>query len=424
TAKDKLLLAISGGLDSMVMLHLFQQCGFQFAVAHVNFQLRGEESEGDEQFLKEVCQKNSIEFFSQKVDTQAHADQTGESIQMAARTLRYNWFQALANEHHFDYITTAHHANDSLETMLLNLVRGSGLEGLDGITAKNGKIIRPLLFASRETIEKYAKENAIVWREDRSNASDDYQRNFLRHQVVPLLKKLNPSLENSFRESANKISGGVALLHFGIDQWKQKFEVRVNGLIRWKKEGITRFENPGGVLWNLAKTYGFNADQCEQAVQVIGETGKRFLSGSHELIIDRSELILLPVQTDSGNVVIEATDTHVERGDNQLKILVTKNSGHGRDPLIAELDRDKITFPITWRSWKAGDAFHPLGMSHHKKVSDFLVDEKVSLADKKNVSVLESAGEIIWIVGYRIDDQFKISDQTVSKISFQLSVEK
>lgn len=424
TAKNKLLLTVSGGIDSMVMLDLCLRSNLSFSVAHVNFQLRGEESDGDEQFVKNVCQKNRIPFFSKKMETQTYADQHGVSIQMAARTLRYEWFTALAEEHHFDYILTAHHANDSLETVLLNIVRGTGLEGLDGIAAKNGKIIRPLLFASRETIEQYAKENTIAWREDRSNASDDYQRNFLRHKVIPLLKELNPSLENSFRESATKIAGGVGLLQFGIEQWRQENETRNGDQIRWKKTGIIRFENPGSVLWSLAKNYGFNFDQCEQAVRSIDEIGNQFLSHTYELVVDRNELILSPLQPDSGDVIIEETHTHSTRGNQSLTIQVVNHSGFSQDPMIAELDRDLITFPMVWRRWKAGDSFHPLGMSHSKKISDFLIDEKISLADKKNVSVLEADGKIIWVVGHRIDDRFKISNQTVRKISFHLSTGK
>jgi tRNA(Ile)-lysidine synthase len=424
TAKDKLLLTVSGGIDSMAMLHLFQQCNFFISVAHVNFQLRGSDSEGDEQFVKDTCQKNNIPFFSKKMETQAYADKTGLSIQMTARALRYQWFDELASEQPFDYIVTAHHANDSLETVLLNLVRGSGLEGWDGIAVKNGKVIRPLLFASREAIEQYAKENNIAWREDRSNASDDYQRNFLRHKVVPLLKGLNPSLEDSFCESINKISGSVELIRFGIEQWRDKYEARPGDQIHWKKEGILLFENPASILWNLIKSFGFNFDQCQQMIESIKETGKHFFSSSHELTIDRSDLILSAKKDDLGDVIIDANDTTVLRGKLSLTLQVKEKSEIRTDRHVAEFDLDKIIFPIVWRSWRPGDSFYPLGMNHQKKISDFLIDEKISLADKKNISVLESGGKIIWIVGHRIDDRFKISSGTRTKISFQFSQPK
>ncbi len=221
---DRILVAVSGGLDSMVMLHLFQQCKFIVGVAHVNFQLRGKESDDDEKFVKEFCTKNAISFYAKKFDTGEFAKENDLSIQMAARQLRYNWFNELLAEHQFDFVATAHHLNDAVETVLLSLVRGSGLVGFDGIAFKNNKVIRPMLFATRPEIENYAKENNIQWREDHSNASDDYSRNFIRHNIYPLLKQLNPSLEKTFNESIDKIAGAVELADLGTVQWRKIFE--------------------------------------------------------------------------------------------------------------------------------------------------------------------------------------------------------
>lgn len=419
-SKDKILLAVSGGLDSMVMTHLFRECTFQFSVAHANFQLRGEESEGDEKFVKNYCETYSIPFFSKKVETENYAEQHDLSIQMAARELRYRWFDELANQHHFDFIVTAHHLNDSLETVLLNFVRGSGLEGWDGIAPKNGKIIRPMLFASRKEIEDYATQNKITWREDRSNASDDYQRNFLRHQVVPLLKELNPSLENSFSESTAKIAGSVEWMELGIAQWKEKFQTKKGAQIHFNKKGFERFKNPESILWHLIKSYGFNFDQCQQIIKAINESGKLFFSATYELVVDRAALILSRKEREADAILIEENQAEAQRGNCFLKIIRKENSAFTNNKSNASLDEAKLKFPLKWRAWKAGDSFHPLGMTNKKKISDFLIDEKISVADKKTISVLESKNEIAWVVGLRIDDRFKITSETKKIISFRV----
>src|SRR6478609_2647814 len=307
---QRLLLAVSGGIDSMVMLHLFRECGFNIGVAHANFQLRGDESEGDEKFVEAVCKKNSIPFFAKKFETETYAKSNRISIQMAARDLRYQWFHELADSRQYDFIATAHHLNDSIETVLLNLVRGAGLEGLDGIASKNGKIIRPMLFASRLEIENYAKENKIEWREDRSNASDDYSRNFIRHQVYPLLKELNPSLETTFEESVNKISGSVELMEVGLKQWRQKFETRKENQVFLDKKGFESFEKQGSILWNLIKGFGFNFAQCTQVITSIhAQSGKRFTSAHYEFVIDRDHLIISKIQTELTETIIESNQS-------------------------------------------------------------------------------------------------------------------
>ncbi|SRR5260221_8934602 len=424
TGKDKILLAVSGGIDSMVMLHLFIDCGFTIGVALANFQLRGSESDGDEKFVKEVCEKNAIPFFTKKFETEGYADQNHLSIQMAARELRYTWFSELLEQHHFDFIATAHHVNDSIETVFLNLVRGSGLEGFDGIASKNGKVIRPLLFATRQQIENYAKENKIDWREDQSNATDDYPRNFMRHQVYPLLKELNPSIEKTFSESMDKISGAVELLAAGISHWREKFETKKGEQILIDKKGLDHVKNPGSVLWNLIKGYGFNFDQCVQIVSAShGQSGKRFSSPKYELVVDRNDLVISPLSFGEGwgEVLIEKDQCEAQLGNLILKIEKKEKGDFKNDPTIAILDADKLQFPLRWRKWKAGDYFYPLGMTHKKKLSDFLIDQKVSMTDKETITVLESGNEIVWVVSLRMDDRYKITDQTLSIVNCQLS---
>jgi tRNA(Ile)-lysidine synthase len=423
TSHDKILLAVSGGLDSMVMLHLFNECRFTVSVAHANFLLRGKESNSDENFVESFCKKSSIPFYSRRIETELYARQNHLSIQMAARETRYQWFSELAEMYHFHYIATAHHLNDSLESVLLNLVRGSGLEGWDGIEPKNGNIIHPMLFATRRQIEAYAKESKIAWREDSSNASDDYQRNFIRHRVIPLLRELNPSLETSFSDGVAKISGAVELELLGIRYWKEKFEKKKRNQILFEKKGLNQFINPENVLWSLIKGFGFNVDQCRQIVSSLhGQSGKKFLSSNFELLIDREFLIISKHSEVSDEVLIDKGQSQAALGNLALKIEEKIQGGAKADPNFASLDAQKLKFPLRWRTWRAGDDFYPLGMSHRKKVSDFLIDQKISLVDKKSVTVLESGNEIVWLVGLRLDERYKISEMTLSTVHCQLTI--
>lgn len=421
SSKDKILLAVSGGIDSMVMLHLFMESGIAIGVAHANFQLRDVDSDNDEDFLRKYCEKNSIPFFVKRFETEHVAKSMHLSIQMAARELRYAWFKDLLREQHFDLVATAHHANDSVETVLLNLVRGSGLEGLDGIAPKNGPIIRPLLWASKQEIEAYAKENRMEWREDRSNAGDDYARNFIRHRVYPLLRELNPSLEKTAGESMSKISGAVELSGLGAGHWRAQFETKKGDQILFDKKGFGSFHNPAGVLWNLIRGFGFNLDQCHQVIAALpGQPGKLFTAPSYELVIDRAYLILSKVRTGLTEILIEADQTEVSLGPLRMKIERVERASVKHYPAQALLDAAKIKFPLRWRKWKPGDSFHPLGMHHKKKLSDFLIDEKVSLTDKETTTVLESGDEIVWVVGHRIDERYKVDDSTGAAIICRL----
>lgn len=422
TSKDKILLAVSGGVDSMVMLHLFKECGFIVGVAHANFQLRGIDSEGDERFVKEISDKNSIPYFVKRFETETYAKSNHWSIQMAARELRYGWFKELLTEQHFDLIATAHHLNDSIETVLLNLVRGSGLEGIDGISSRNGKIIRPMLWATRLEIERYAKENKIEWREDRSNASDDYARNFIRHRVYPLLEELNPSLEKTADESITKISGAVELMESGAEHWREKFERAKGSQILLDKKGIEHLNNPAGVLWNLTKGLGFNLDQCRQIITAMhGQPGKLFTTSQFELVIDRDHIIISPIQPEMTETLIQISQTEASLGNFKMKIERNETVDIKNDPAMAVLDAAKLKFPLRWRKWRSGDSFYPLGMNHQKKLSDFLIDRKISLVDKETITVLESGGEIVWVVGLRLDDRYKVTETTELTVTCRLS---
>jgi tRNA(Ile)-lysidine synthase len=418
---DRLLLAVSGGHDSMVMAHLFQSCSYSFSVAHVNFQLRGKDSDHDEQFVKDWCIQNKIPFFCQRVETNNYAIENKLSIQMAARDLRYAWFNELLDKNGFQHVVTAHHLNDSIETVLINLARGTGLEGLTGISTKSGNLIRPLLFATRSDLENYAAEHEVAWREDSSNASDDYQRNFIRHHIIPAFKKLNPSFEETIKETLSKISSEFNLLKTDLEVWKDENFIIENERIKIKKSGL---ELPVATarLWHCIKDFGFRFSACEDIMCAIhGQPGKQFLTNSHKLIVDRDFLELVPIHTNWSEVFIDEGQAETTLGTWRLQILKTNGTKHTGKLNEASLDFEKLSFPLVWRKWRAGDSFYPLGMTQRKKISDFLIDRKVSVAEKDSVTVLESGGEIVWLAGHRIDNRFRLTDSTSHVITFSIS---
>jgi tRNA(Ile)-lysidine synthase len=419
---DRILLAVSGGLDSMVMLNLFVRGGFTVGVAHSNFQLRGDESEKDENFVKATCARLSIPFFTTKFATQAYAQQHSVSIQMAARELRYAWFATMAELHNFQHIATAHHANDSLETVLFNWANGTGTNGLGGIAIQQGIIIRPLLWATRNDIEKYASENSIAWREDVSNSTDDYTRNFIRHQIVPKLKELNPSLETTFLRGQRKLQGELAFLQQAIEDWKMKFVKQSNFGFSIDKKALSDLVNGAAILHHVISSYGFNFDVCEEIFSALnGQSGKKFISTQHLLIIDREKLLVTRHQQPEQEVVIENENTEYTLGALTITLKNSINLTLSSSPLVAVIDADTLHYPLRWRTWREGDAFCPLGMKHKKKLSDFLIDSKISVSEKANVTVLESSGQIIWVVGYRIDNRFKVTAQTKRTLIVSLS---
>ncbi|MCX8490886.1 MAG: tRNA lysidine(34) synthetase TilS [Cyclobacteriaceae bacterium] len=414
---DKILLAVSGGMDSMVMLQLFHLTGLSIEVAHCNFQLRGEESSEDEKFVEAKCKNWSIPFHSTRFDTKNYATEHGLSIQMAARELRYNWFHQVKEKEKLDWIATAHHLSDSVETVLLNLTRGTGLDGLIGIPDKNDFVIRPLLFASHKELTNYAAETGILWREDRSNETDGYHRNFVRHQIIPKLTQINPAFEQSIAKMVERLSGDSVILSQAIDFWKKQYQKNENDKVILEKNGFRPsldHSYNSALLWRLVRGYGFHFDQCKKIVHALhGQSGKKFLSANHQLVVNREHLIIAPLSNALVEVTIELGQIEAYLGNQQLTLFTTTiGSSQNSDEATTRLDSVSLRFPLTWRKWRAGDSFFPLGMTGHKKISDFLIDQKVSLIDKEAVTVLESAGEIAWVVGYRIDDRFKVKTNT------------
>ena len=411
---DKILLAVSGGVDSVVMFHLFRQARLDFAVAHCNFQLRGEASDGDEKWVEALCKENSIPFHSARFDTADYARQNGLSIQMAARQLRYTYFERLLKEEGYQKTATAHHANDNVETVVLQFIKGSGIGGLKGIPVKNDTVIRPMLFATRDDIEQYAKANAIGWREDLSNASDDYQRNIIRRRIIPVMKEINPALEHTFDTTLERITGAHHWVRNFIDQFTAS-HVSIAG--EEMTIDISALRNSGAaatLLWELLKDKGFNFDQCRE-ITAEHQPGKRFLSSGYSLHIDREVLIIRPAHGGSDmHILIETPMQPVVStiGEIAMRVVNMEDFKLSADAGIAQVDFDLVQFPISWRNWRAGDAFIPLGMHGQKKVSDFLIDVKVSVPEKEKITVIESAGRILWVVGLRIHDHFKVTSKT------------
>jgi tRNA(Ile)-lysidine synthase len=417
--EDKLLVTVSGGVDSVALCHLLRAYKARFVIAHCNFGLRGKESDEDELFVEELAEEMEVNIHIKKFDTKAYAKDSGLSTQMAARELRYQWFSELAEQKEYRYIVTAHHQNDLVETVLLNLIRGTGIAGLHGIKAKSGNILRPLLFASKEDILQYARENKLQWREDSSNESNKYQRNLLRLDVIPLLKKINPNLENTFLQSVEKISAAENIFNNYIEGCKIDFLSQKENYTVLEYDFLKEETEPRLILFELLRPFGFNYSQAAEIVESLdGDPGKKFISSSHLLVKDRSQLIITKKkeETKSAEISIEEnTETvFLPWTEETIKFQLTTGFEKIQDTCIAFLDFEKLTFPLLARPWQAGDSFHPFGMKGKKKVSDFLNDLKVPLNLKENITVLLSGNDIVWVAGYRIDERYKASEDKKS----------
>jgi len=416
----KLLLATSGGLDSMVMAHLFHKLKYEVALVHCNFQLRGMESFGDQNFVQEYAEANEIPIFVTQFDTEAFAKDYKLSTQVAARDLRYNWFYELLETENYDYILTGHHADDNVETFLINLSRGTGLEGLVGIPEQNDKIIRPLLLFSREDIANYANEHDIQWREDSSNASDKYLRNKIRHDLVPLFKELNPQFLASFQKTQSFLQESQQMVEDASIMVYQQVASQDENEIRFDLNQLKKLPNYSSYLYQWLHEFGFLAwDDVYDLVE--SQSGKQVFSPSFRLLKDRDFLILCPI-----NVEIAEQDFFIDRDTNEVNVPLNLSFCKVNDISLPSntaifVDQDKLGFPLVLRRWRQGDYFQPFGMEgKSKKVSKLFKDEKLSLVDKENVWILWSGETIVWVVGVRQDERFRIDDTTQNILKIQL----
>jgi tRNA(Ile)-lysidine synthase len=431
---DSLILALSGGIDSMVLADLLLKTKVEFVAAHCNFHLRGHESDGDDWFVRKFAEKRGIQCFVKHFETEKYAANHGISIEMAARDLRYAWFEQLRQQLGYDKIAVAHHADDQAETFFINLLRGAGLNGLKGMKPQNGVIIRPLLWASREQIRKYAVENHIVWREDHTNMESVYLRNRIRNQLLPFFDELQPKARQGLYKSLEHLSAENELyrallkekLAQIVEQDGDVQRLPYSKLVKAKvpepaaPEAPRRVEGPAysfQLLFEWLRQYGFNTDQCHFIYDAIGTgIGNQYFSPTHCVVIGRDDLQLseikektdVEIQIQIGEEeILSPIHLRFSKMEKTADFIINKSSD------VAQLDFDKLRFPLTLRHWRHGDRFCPLGMKGSKLLSDFFVNQKFTEYQKQNVWLLVSAeGDILWVVGYRIDDRFKIVNDT------------
>jgi tRNA(Ile)-lysidine synthase len=413
---DRILLAVSGGIDSMVLLHLYSAAGYKPGIAHCNFRLRGNESDGDEKFVRSVAENLNASYHQQDFDTEQFAGKSGISIQMAARNLRYGWFEEIRKRHGYNSIATAHNQDDVLETFFINLSRGTGIRGLTGIPVRSENVIRPLLFASRESIVDYATEHHIRFREDSSNTSDKYLRNRVRHHLIPMLEEENPSFRMALMDTIRKLSETEQLYEHELLQLKRRLMRREGDRIRIAISELSALDAKKSILYEILSDYNFSSPALEDIIHSLGgPSGKQFLSATHRIVKDREDLIITPLDKEEKRkfYLDRETGRITEPVDLEWMVVDHTETFHiSDDRKIACLDLQKLHFPLILRHWQSGDYFKPLGMQGMKKISDYLIDQKVSLPDKERTWLLTSGNEIAWVIGQRIDDRFKVRPET------------
>lgn len=422
---DKILLAVSGGIDSMVLWRLFEEAGLNYAVAHCNFHLRGDDSNQDEAFVRERADELGVKLYVTHFDTQEYAAAAGISIEMAARRLRYDWFEETRRDGNFRWIATAHHLDDMLETFFINLVRKTGIRGLTGIKPKSGYLVRPLLFASRNEIEAFAQSREIEYRTDITNEDVVYQRNFIRHRIIPELEKLNPAFRNNLAETMENLRQAEEFNDYETARQIRKIsdpqnsdEITVTSLL---KQAF-----PDQLLFAWMTRYGFNPSIIREVFSHLeGEPGRQFFSRTHRLVIDRNKLIVTPIPENNEEIFyLEHSDTWL---GHPIQMTITRHDASAfrinSDPRTACLDEDKLEYPLTLRRWSPGEYFQPLGMHGFKKISDFYIDQKLSIPEKENTWILYSGGKVVWIMGYRIDNRFKITKETKKVVQLTLDTQ-
>ncbi|MFA6403004.1 MAG: tRNA lysidine(34) synthetase TilS [Salinivirgaceae bacterium] len=420
----RILVAVSGGADSVVLLHLLHKLQFKVALAHCNFMLREKESNQDEQFVKALKKKYQIEGHFITFQTKEYATSNKISIEMAARDLRYQWFEQLCIENGYSKIATGHHLNDSIETLFLNLTRGTGINGITGISPTNGKIIRPLLFATRIEIEEFAKSEKLDYRNDSSNDSLVYMRNIIRQQIIPTLKSINPAFEQVMSRSISNFNQAAIIYNKTIQEIligliekegeQQKIDIKKLQTIDYRETLLFEFLSP----------LGFSADSISNIFLAIDkEPGRLFFSDSYQLLVDRDFIFIEAIKAQSASYVVnEINDFKKLPLSIHAQLVPSENYTIINSVFVANLDADKIQFPITIRHWNAGDRFFPLGMKQPKKISDFFTDLKIDRLTKDKIWILESGKEIAWIMGHRIDDRFKVTQNTREVLQLKLQV--
>jgi tRNA(Ile)-lysidine synthase len=422
SSSDKLLVAVSGGADSMALLHLLHQSGYELAAAHCNFQLRGADSDADEQLVTAYCKANNIQLFTTSFETTKYSKENKVSIEMAARELRYDWFSSLIDEHHLQVVVTGHHGNDSIETFFLNLVRGTGLRGLSGINYRFANVIRPLLDYNRTEIDAYCAHHQIDYCHDVSNDDTKFIRNKIRHEIVPVLESINPAFFETMQSNLEHLRDAERMLESEVKRFIETDVVDEDDKVIIPISKLENYPHYASLLFEVLRPYGFNSAVVNEVIHHLhGLSGKQFFSDTHRLIKDRHNLLVLPIEE------IGVQHFWIEEGKNSAVVPIDVSVYHkphdfkfSRNPHLIHLDADQVELPLLVRKWKQGDAFMPLGMRGFKKVSDFFIDEKYSLKDKEDAWLVVSGEAIVWVLGKRIDDRFKVGNRTKRILEIEL----
>ena len=426
--EDRVLLAVSGGIDSMVMADLFIRSGIKSGIAHCNFCLRGRESDKDEELVKNMAAFHKIPFYSTRFETKKYSESKGISIQMAARELRYDWFEETRRKKRYDVIAVAHNLNDNIETLLINLTRGTGIAGLTGIKNSGNNIVRPLLFAPREMIREYQIKHRVKFREDRSNTQTKYTRNKIRHLVIPVLKEINPSIEATLNETCERLGATNDIVNYFTDKLRKSLLKEKDGNLAMNITRLKPLLRNNTLLYELFKPFGINGSLVSDLHNIAeGETGSHLFTGTYRFLKNRNEIII-SVQAKTKDEYYKANSLAGLRKIPGIvsvsKIIPAPGFIIPSDRDTACLDFEKISFPIVLRKWLPGDFFYQLGMKKKKKLSDYFIDSKLSRLDKEKALILESGSKIAWIVGERIDDRFKVTDATRKILIIKSEAEK
>lgn len=426
--QGQLLLAFSGGMDSVVLSELLVRSKYNFSLAHCNFQLRGDASDADENFVLQYAEKRGLKVFSRKFDTLKYSEENKLSIQEVARNLRYEWFEELCQKHQFDYLLTAHQLDDSIETFFINLFRGTGIQGLSGIPAVRGKIIRPLSGISREEIAAFASAEKLSWREDASNASEDYLRNRIRHELIPLAASLRPGFRSAMDRNFDHLQFAAQIYDQTMEAYARKYIKTKDGEeISVDLNEIRKNEKPEILLAALLHYKGIPFTEVDQILSV-AQSGKKFYCADYEMLVDRQTLIIRKYHKEvSGELMVNSGDRLVQAGAQKLELVLTPgnlDSLGGMSSRELVVDADKIQFPLQLRPWREGDRFYPMGMQQSRKLSDYFSDLKLSRFEKENCWVLLTGADIICILDHRIDDRFKLSATTKNILRLTLLPEE
>lgn len=427
TKEERVLLAVSGGMDSVVMCELFHQSEFKFGIAHCNFKLREKESDTDQAFVEQLAERYKVPFFTIDFETESYAKSNKISTQMAARDLRYEWFSDLCEEFEYSYVAAAHHRDDQVETLFINLIRGTGISGLHGILPKQKNLIRPLLDLSRKQIEKYVIKNKLKFREDSSNASDEYLRNKIRHNLVPVLEDLSENYLETLNDNIARFQDAEKIYLQQIEQAKKQIISKERDLVKISIPKLKSFQPTTTYLYEILKDFDFGFQVVENIIQSLDSiSGKHFYSESFELLKDRDYLLIRPLIEPSNTdaFFIEEDQAHITKPIN-LKLSrreVSKKFKISKQKHIAQFDFYKIEFPLKLRKWKRGDSFYPFGCTYKKKLSDYFIDNKFSQFEKEAVYLICSGDAIIWIVDHQIDNRFRIHSK--SSHIFQIEIVK